>query len=46
MALVDDVEVEVERVDLDVGEAGLRGQGLGDLDVARDPELPAPPARR
>ena len=34
-----DVEVEVERVDLDVGQAGLGRERLGDLDVVRDAEL-------
>jgi hypothetical protein len=34
-----DVEIEVERVDLDVGQARVRGEGLCDLRVARDAEL-------
>jgi hypothetical protein len=34
-----DVEVQVERVDLHVGQAGVGGQGLGDLDLAGQAEL-------
>ena len=34
-----DVEVEVERVDLHVGQARVRGERLRDLDLVREAEL-------
>ena len=38
-ALGDHVEVEVEGVDLHVGQAGVGGDRLRDLDLVGDPEL-------
>ena len=44
--LRDHVEVEVERVDLHVGQPGVGGERLGDLRLARERRAAGSPARR